>query len=157
MTRDKFTSDRDDTRQLVFNVYVCLLHKEVDVFQNLASSNWQFITDNSAIPHLSEAVVWLRTMFTLWHSWILDQSFLDWTRSITLFLLKSFFRGQSAVLSYQRRPSSSRKWEENVRVPTNLFACFTQFVPNDRLQCLCCVLPVICYAFVAHLHVGLAK
>jgi len=30
-------SDRDDTRQLVFNVYVCLLHEEVDVFQKIAS------------------------------------------------------------------------------------------------------------------------
>ena len=74
-----------------------------------------------------------------------------------MFSLTSFFRGQSAVLSYQRRPSSSRKWEENVRIPTNLFACFTQFVPNDRFQCLCCVLPVIWCAFVAHLHAGLAN
>jgi len=31
------------------------------------------------------------------------------------------------------------------------------FVPNDRSQCLCCVLPIMLCAFGAHLDVGLAE
>jgi len=88
---------------------------------------------------LSEAVVSLRSVVTFVTWLILEQSFL--VRNLfynEIFLDVLFMR-----LDGERRLS---------RCLPNI----STFVPNDRSQCLYCVLPIVRCAFGTHLDVGLA-
>jgi len=82
----------------------------------------------------SRLELWSRS----WHGWFLEQSFLVW----------NLFYHDTFVDVLLRGGNGDRK---SSRYLPNTSA----FVPNDRSQCLYCVLPIMRCALGAHLHVGL--
>ena len=75
-----------------------------------------------------------------WHDLVLEQSFYFKSRSRTTFLLTTVLRGSGSKRRLSRcLPNTST------------------FVPNDCLQCLYCVLPIMRCAFGAHLDVVVAE
>ena len=88
----------------------------------------------------SEAVVSLRTVVT----------FVAWFISRTEFSSSELFYNDIFLDVFFKRLDCERR----------LSRCLpntSTFVPNDRSQCLCCVLPIVRCAFGAHLDVGLAE
>jgi len=84
----------------------------------------------------SHLELWSRS----WHSWFLEQSF----------QVRKLFYNDTFVDVLFRGLDSDRKSSRSL--PNT-----STFVPNDRSQCLHCVLPIMRCAFGAHLDVGLAE
>jgi len=92
----------------------------------------------SEIPYLrlrSHQELWSRS----WHGWFLEQSLVR-----NLFYNDIFF---DVLLEVEMASERCRNCLSNT----------STFVPNDRSQCLHCVLPIMRCAFGAHLDVGLAE
>ena len=93
----------------------------------------------SEIPYLrlqSHSELWSRS----WHGWFLEQSVLVWNLFYNQIFLDVLFK----------------RLDGEKRLSRCLLNTST-FVPNDRSQCLYCVLPIMRCAFGAHLDVGLAE
>jgi len=89
---------------------------------------------------LSEAVVSLRTVVT----------FVTWLISRTEFLVWNLFYNDIFLDVLFKRLDGERRL-------SRCLPSTSTFVPNDRSQCLYCVLPIMRCAFGAHLDVGLAE
>jgi len=109
-----------------------------------------------------EIEVSLRAIVTLWHSWVLEQSF----SSLELILERQF-----SLTPFLRDWIGERKLSrvlQCVEVCCSVLQCVAVCLsrvlpntstcsPNDRSQCLYCVLPVFRCTFGAHLDFGLDK
>jgi len=84
----------------------------------------------------SRLELWLRS----WHGWFLEQSFLVRNLFYDDFFVDVLFRG----------------WDGD-RKSSRFLPNTCTFVPNDRSQCLYCVLLIMRCAFGAHLDVNLAE
>jgi len=84
----------------------------------------------------SHLELWSRS----WHGWFLEQSF----------LVRKLFYNDTFVDVLFRGLDGDRK---SSRCLPNT----STFVPNDRSQCLYCVLPIMRCAFGAHIDIGLAE
>ena len=110
------------------------------------AQSYSFHERNRSIVHggerdtLSEAAVSSRTVVTFVTWLILEKSF----------LVRKLFYNDTFVDVLFRGLVGDRK---SSRCLTNT----STFVPNDRSQCLYCVLPIMRCAFGAHLDVGLVE
>jgi len=93
-------------------------------------------SENPNLRLRSRLELWSR----LWHGWFLEHSF----------LVRKLFYNDTFVDVLFRGLNSDRK---SSRCLLNT----STFVPNDRSQCLYCVLPIMRSVFGAHVDVGLAK
>jgi len=94
---------------------------------------------NSENPNLrlrSRVELWSRS----WHGWFLEQSF----------LVRKLFYNDTFVDVLFRGLNGDRKL-------SHCLLNTSTFVPNDRSQCLYCLLPIMRCAFGAHIDVGLVK
>jgi len=93
-------------------------------------------SENPNLRLRSRLILWSRSR----HGWFLEQSFLVRNLFYTDTFVDVLFRGWNGDRKSSRcLPNTST------------------FVPNDRSQCLYCVLPIMRCAFGAHLDVGLAE
>jgi len=93
-------------------------------------------SENPNLRLRSRLVLWSRS----WHGWFLEQSF----------LVRNLFYNDTFA------DFLLRGWHGN-RKSSRCLPNTSTFVPNDRSQCLYCVLPIMRCAFGAHLDVGLAE
>ena len=97
------------------------------------------ISENPNLRLRSQSELWSRCDIVEFYKRVSQFSYIVHTCSITTFS-SSFLRGWDGERKLSRRVSNT-----------------STFVPNDRSQCLYCVLPIVWCAFVAHLDVSLAE